>query len=386
MKNVLIINQSAELYGADKALLELIENYPKGYNPIVVLHEDGPLKDLLESKKIKVIKCSVIKVKRGILKPLYLLNLPFEILKSFKIIRKELEGKKISLIHSNATSVFIGAFYSFFFRIPHLWHVHEIIEKPKKIALIYPRLINFFANRVIFNSLSTQTHFLSIYPKIKKKSVLIYNGQQRIKPITSMEETSKIRSSFTMDHEKKIFIGLIGRISKIKGQHLLLDSFVHLSKTHPEIQLIFIGSVVKGKERYLKNIWSKIETESLIKKVNILEFQENIWPFYDSMDIIIVPSTEKESFGLVATEAMLSKKPLIVAGHGGLSEIVIDNETGLHFEPNNAIDLSKKIQLLLNNPALMSIYGENGLNRVKNTFSTKKYVTGVVNEYDNLTM
>ena len=53
MKNVLIINQSAELYGADKALLELIENYPKGYNPIVVLHEDGPLKDLLESKNKK---------------------------------------------------------------------------------------------------------------------------------------------------------------------------------------------------------------------------------------------------------------------------------------------------------------------------------------------
>ena len=52
MKNVLIVNQSAELYGADKAILELINNFPENYNPIVVLHEKGPLKQLLE-KKVK---------------------------------------------------------------------------------------------------------------------------------------------------------------------------------------------------------------------------------------------------------------------------------------------------------------------------------------------
>ena len=130
-KNVLIINQSAELYGADKAILELIENFPEGYTPIVVLHEDGPLKDLLENLSVQVIKSSVIKVKRGILKPSFFLQLPFEILKSFFTIKKELRGKKIALVHSNATSVFIGAFYAFFFRIPHVWHVHEIIEKPE---------------------------------------------------------------------------------------------------------------------------------------------------------------------------------------------------------------------------------------------------------------
>ena len=54
MKNVLIINQSAELYGADKAILELINNFPENYTPIVVLHEEGPLKSLLEKKRIQM--------------------------------------------------------------------------------------------------------------------------------------------------------------------------------------------------------------------------------------------------------------------------------------------------------------------------------------------
>ena len=51
MKNILIINQSSELYGADKALLELIDNFPTEFTPIVVLENEGPLKEILLQKK-----------------------------------------------------------------------------------------------------------------------------------------------------------------------------------------------------------------------------------------------------------------------------------------------------------------------------------------------
>lgn len=386
MKNVLIVNQSAELYGADKAILELINNFPENYTPIVVLHEEGPLKQLLEKKGIQVIYSSVIKVKRGILKPSFFIKLPFEIIKSFLTIKKQLKGKKIHLIHSNATSVFIGAFYSFFFRIPHLWHVHEIIENPKRIALIYPKIINFFSNKVVFNSVATSNHFTSILPKIKSKSIIIYNGQERNTAKSSTEEIKKIKSSFATEIENKIIIGLIGRISKIKGQDLMLDAFIILLKKHPNIHLVFIGSAVKGKEGYLNDILEKIEKNSLEEKVTFIDFQENIWPFYDALDIIVVPSREKESFGLVATEAMLSKKPVIAANHGGLVEIIKSNETGYLFEANNAIDLSKKIELLLENPNKIINFGENGFNRVNDFFCTKKYVASFKEEYNKLSL
>ena len=385
MKNVLIVNQSAELYGADKAILELINNFPENYNPIVVLHEKGPLKQLLEKKGIQVIYSSVIKVKRGILKPSFFIKLPFEIIKSFLTIKRQLKGKKIHLVHSNATSVFIGAFYSFFFRIPHLWHVHEIIEKPKRVALIYPKIIHFFSDKVIFNSVATSNHFTSIYSKIKDKSSIIYNGQERNIDKINDAEIAKIKTSFSTEIDNKIVIGLIGRISKIKGQDLMLDAFTILQKKYTNIHLVFIGSAVKGKEEYLNDILKKIEKNSLQEKVSFIDFQENIWPYYDAIDITIVPSTEKESFGLVATEAMLSKKPVIAANHGGLVEIVKPNETGLLFEANNAIDLSEKIAYLLENPELIKIYGENGFSRVSENFSTKKYVNSFTKEYEKLT-
>lgn len=384
-KNVLIINQSAELYGADKAILELIQNFPKNFNPIVVLHEEGPLKVILEEMNIQVIKTSVIKVKRGILKPSFFITLPFEVFKSFYRIKKELKGKKIDLIHSNATSVFIGAFYGFFFRIPHLWHVHEIIEKPKKVAKAYPYIINFFSKKVVFNSVATANHFTTIFPKINSKSTIIHNGQDRKTEITSEVEIKKIRNSFSSEIEGKIVIGLIGRISKIKGQHLALEAFSNLIKTHKNIHLVFIGSSVKGKEEYIESIHTKIKGLNLEKNISFLNFQEDIWPYYDAIDITVVPSTEKESFGLVATEAMLSKKPVVAANHGGLTEIVQHNETGFLFEANNSLDLSIQLEKLIVNKELRITFGENGLKRVKEFFSTTNFTNSFETEYKNLT-
>lgn len=386
MKNVLIVNQSAELYGADKAILELIHNFPENYNPIVVLHEDGPLKEILLKKGIQVIHTSVIKVKRGILKPAFFLKLPVTILNSILRIKKELNGKKIHLVHSNATSVFIGAFYSYFFRIPHLWHVHEIIEKPKRVALVYPKIIHFFADKIIFNSVATSNHFTSIYPKINRKSSIIYNGQERNVAKSSAAVIHKMKTSFGSDVENKLIIGLIGRISQLKGQDLLLDAYRILLKKNEAIHLVFIGSVVKGKEGYLNTMLHKIKTNDLQQRVSFVDFQENIWPYYDAMDIVVVPSTEKESFGLVATEAMLSKKPVVAANHGGLIEIVVPNETGLLFEANNTVALADQLQFLINHPELLPEFGKNGHHRVTTFFSTKKFVQHFKEQYDRLSL
>lgn len=384
MKNVLIINQSAELYGADKAILELIENFPKGYNPIIVLHEEGPLKIILEDLNIQVIKTSVIKVKRGILKPSFFIKLPFEVLISFYNIRKELKGKKIDLIHSNATSVFIGAFYGFFFRIPHLWHVHEIIEKPRRIAQIYPHIISFFSKSIIYNSKASYNHFVKIKKSICKKSKVVYNGQNRNQPLLNSAE----RELFIQEHlgfnNSNIIIGLVGRINKWKGHILLLQTFFELLKKYPTIRLVFVGSPPPNQEFYLDDLNHLISNYKLADKIKIIPFQNEIWNYYDALDISVVPSTEPEPFGLVATESMLSMKPVVAANHGGLSEIVLDNETGYFFKPNDSNDLYKQLEKLIIDKNLRTKFGENGLKRVKENFSTNTYVNNFKEQYDSI--
>ncbi|RYZ20367.1 MAG: glycosyltransferase [Chitinophagaceae bacterium] len=386
MKNVLIVNQSAELYGADKALLELLQNYPSGYNPIVVLHQDGPLKEILKGMGIQVIHASVIKVKRGVLTTSFMLGLPFEVIRSFRTIKKELGGKKIHLVHSNAISVFIGAFYSLAFRKKHLWHVHEIIEHPKLLAKAYPHIVSRMANRIVFNSKASFNQFSKIRKGLEGKSAIVHNGQNRQARLATMDEISLTRKTlFGMSDTRTVVIGLVGRISRLKGQQLLLEAFSMVLKKFPGTFLVFVGSAPDGQEHFLEQLQARIKEFKLEHKCTIVPFQSTIWPVYDALDISVVPSTEAESFGLVATESMLSAKPVVGSRLGGLIEIIREGETGYLFECGNADELADKLELLLLDTEKAKSLGQNGLAVVQREFSTEKYVSGIKTQYDLLT-
>lgn len=384
MKNILIVNQSSELYGADKALLELIDNFPEEFTPIVVLENDGPLKEILIKKGVKIIKCPVIKLNRSLLSFYGLYRITVDIFKGFYIIRRETKSIKIDAVHSNAISVLIGAIYSFLYNKPHLWHVHEIVENPKIIANLYPRVVCLFSDKIVFNSKASYNHFLKIYPKIEKKSEVIYNGQSRNLPISSCKIKKEIKESIFKIDSNKLVIGLVGRISRWKGQYLLLEAFNKLIKKHHSIHLVFVGSTPPDQDHFLIKLNDLIAEYKLQENVTIVDFQENIWEIYDAIDISVVPSIEPEPFGLVATEAMLSFNPVVAANHGGLSEIVIHNETGLFFEPRNVADLEEKIEMLILNPEMSKKFGENGSKRVVSTFSTSKYVSSFKKAYYEL--
>lgn len=384
MKNVLIINQSSELYGSDKALLELLENFPKNYNPIVVLENDGILKEILKKKDILIIKSYAIKLRKSDFNFFGIIKLIIKSINGLYDINKQTKNLKIDFVHSNTTAVFLGAFYSFIFRKKHLWHVHEIVENPKILAKLYPKIVNFFADIIIFNSNASFQNYYNICPKIEKKSKIIHNGQSRKEPKKDENQILDIKKNLFKAKENDLIIGLIGRIYKRKGQMVLLDSFNNLLSKQSNIHLVFVGCTPAGHEKFLKKFHDKILEYNLNNKVTIVDFQEDIWKIYDCIDISIIPSVEPETFGLVATESMLSNLPVIASNLGGLSEVVINNETGFLIEPNNSNQLEEKMELLINEPELRKIFGENGKKRVEENFSTNKFISEFEKVYKDL--
>ena len=96
--------------------------------------------------------------------------------------------------------------------------------------------------------------------------------------------------------------------------------------------------------------------------------------FYNWADAVIVPSVLPEPFGLVAIEAMSLGKLVIAANHGGLSEIIEDNVSGLLFEPDNEKDLALKICALIQNPYLIKDLGNKGFEVFISKFTDKIYM------------
>lgn len=368
MITILIIHQSAELYGSDKTLLLLLKYIDKTkFYPVVVLPNEGILKDELEKENIEVVIAPVLKLSRKMFTPKNIFKFIKDIKKGISILDKLNKKHHFDIVYSNTLAVSLGMVYAKKRKIKHLWHVHEIIIRPKIIAAIYPKLLMIFSDLVVCNSIATQKNLTQRIPKLESKSIVIYNGIE----IPKGSNQDKINLGFPVDN---IVISLVGRISSWKGQQLLVSAFVILAKKHLNIKLVFLGSAPLNQEHFEISLKNKIAENKLQEHVVIFPFQKEIGKFWNSIDIAVVPSTEPEPFGLVAAEAMLAKKPVIASNHGGLAEIVIDDVTGFLVAPNDAIALAEAISKLIDNPELRTQFGKKGHERVINEFSIERHV------------
>lgn len=370
MKKIAIIHQSAELYGSDKMLLLLLKHLDKSlFFPVVIIPTNGPLKDALENLQIEVHIAPVLKVYRAIFKP----KNGILFLKDFKAGMLFLENlhKKhhFDLVYSNTLAVLLGMFFARKHKVKHLWHVHEIINHPKTIAQLYPKLLNANADAIVCNSKATLQNLSLRLSKLNPKLHLIYNGIESQNDLSS--KSTKEDFGF---NSSDIVVTLVGRISRLKGHQWVLNTIVSELYEVENLKFLFVGSPVVGQEFYLENIQQFIIENHLQSKVKIIPFTNELANIWAVTDIALMPSTEAESFGLVAAEAMLAQKPVIGSDLGGLSEIIVPHQTGFLVQPFNEIHLKNAILKLYENPNLRQEFGIAGRNHIIKNFNIKNYV------------
>jgi glycosyltransferase involved in cell wall biosynthesis len=80
-------------------------------------------------------------------------------------------------------------------------------------------------------------------------------------------------------------------------------------------------------------------------------------------DILAMPTVAQEALGRTAVEAMAAGRPVVASRLGGLPFTVIDGATGLLVEPGDPGDLARKLEILLDDPALRRRLGDEGRRR-----------------------
>lgn len=368
MKTILFVHQSAELYGSDKMLQVLLSQLDRVlFTPVVILPGEGPLKQRLEQDNITVVIAPVLKVYRKMFTPANLMRFVSEIRQGIKILDKLNEQYNFDVVYSNTLAVLLGMIYARKRNLKHVWHVHEIIVHPRLIASAFPRLLKRFADVIICNSKATKNNLVSRIPALEQKCRVIYNGVEGKETGTAITKAS---GGYT---ENDVVVTLVGRISRLKGHKWLIEAFAgHLLAT--DIKLLFVGSPVPGQEFYEEEIKAIIAAGKLEDRIQIKPFTKDLQPVWAITDIAVMPSTEAESFGLVALEAMLAKKPVIGSDHGGLQEIIVNDVTGFLVEPSNAAKLADAIVKLASDSDLRQRMGAAGYNRARTEFSQDGYV------------
>lgn len=384
MKTILFVHQSAELYGSDKVLFSLVTGLDRQrFRAIVVLPAEGALTDALRAKGIAVHVVPLVRLGRATWSLGGLLRLPRETFRSLRAINAALCNRSVTIVHSNTLAVLSGALWAKWQRIPHVWHVHEMIVHPKIVRVFFPWLLRLLSERVPCNSHATRQLLLESQPRLAAKSLTIWNGLDR--DVSPVDES--VKANFRRKLGLKpddVLVLLMGRINRWKGQTLLVDAAAQLRQTGlNNVHFLIVGSVPPGQGHFLTELQKKILWNKSSEYITIMDFQQDIWPLWDACDIAVVPSTEPEPFGMVALEAMAAQKPVIAAGHGGLLDIVIDGVTGLLITPNDATSLATAIISLAQDGAKRNQMGLNGRVRLQEVFSLQRYVSSFEQLYES---
>lgn len=167
----------------------------------------------------------------------------------------------------------------------------------------------------------------------------------------------QIWKRYGLNPEEKIVL-FVGRITKVKDIHFLLDYFK--DQTPQNSKLVLVGG---GPE--LNQYKEQYESSSNITFLGIrrgLELQE----IYSSADLYVLPSAS-ETLGKTVLEAMASGTPVLVSDKGGPKDYVQQDESGSIFKAYDYESFSGRINHLLSNCNLEEMGKKARENSFKNT-------------------
>lgn len=192
---------------------------------------------------------------------------------------------------------------------------------------------------------------------------LIYNFVD--KRVYYPRNCAQHRLEIAEPHEKVLMH--ISNFRPVKKVLDVVDIFYRVNQQIPS-RLIFVG---EGPE--LTKAHQRVRELSLEDRVRFLGKQDDVAQVISLADLMLLPS-EKESFGLVALEAMACGVPTIGSDAGGLPELISHGETG-YLAPVGATDIMARYAIeLLSDPAKYDAFSKACIARANQRFNSDQIV------------
>lgn len=185
-------------------------------------------------------------------------------------------------------------------------------------------------------------------PREKVKVVPLGTDLQQFDP--SHYNKNEARTLFGLPH-KGYTIGVLGRLDKLKGQHILLRAVPEVVKQHPNVMFLIAGDETAGEHGYKEYLLKLCRELDIERYVKYLPFTDDVPRLMAALDVFVLPSFS-ETFGLVVVEAMAMQRPIIATNAGGLPEIITNGRTGLLIRPRDATAVAWAIHRVLSDSAL----------------------------------
>lgn len=252
--------------------------------------------------------------------------------------------QKPTAVHIQSRDDFIAAtFAAKMLGIRTIWTDHADLKHAlRNITVWYKNpvgklvyLAGLCADTITLVSKSEYQETMSHLPKhsaLSKKLLVIHNG------------CFDRYDEFVTDSQNSAFTFCIAsRIVADKGIGETIEAFRNFQAAHAASRLIIIGD---GPEL---EVFKALAAD--IPNVKFTGFQPNPYPTMAAADVMLQP-TYHEGFSVALVEACMLGRAIIATSVGGNPEIIVDRQTGLLVEPQDAKSLLEAMEELYTNPEL----------------------------------
>lgn len=315
---------------------------------VTVVASDGP--EMASLKAIPGVNCAVIDIPRSISPWRDLLAL----IRLYRLFRRE----HIDIAHSTTPKAgLLTAIAAFLAGVPI--RLHTFTGQPwvsmkglkRRLARASDRLIGKLNTRCYADS-ESQRQFLVEQGIINAKQLFVIGAGSLAGVDTerfnterfSNDERIATRQALGIPENAQVIL-FVGRITVDKGVHELLEAFRQVKAKLSRVHLVFVGRF--DSDSGVMGGISQRDIDS-IQDTHIVGYTECPEAYMAIADILCLPSY-REGFGTVVIEAAAMGVPTIGSDIYGLSDAVVNDETGILVPPRDSAALARALSILLAN-------------------------------------
>jgi len=351
-------------------------------NEVVVYTTDG-FKSRLKIQKNRPIQVDNMSVYyfRNLSNYLASKNICIPYLLPFTAIR---EIQRFDIIHIHSFRSILAVliwYYAKKYDIPYILQAHGSvlsISQKKSLKDVFDQVFGFKmlqdASKVIALTKSEADQYMKMGVN-ENKIEIVPNGID-LSEYNKLPKKGGFRKQYSINKNERIILYL-GRIHKIKGVDLLVQTFADLLKKIDNIRLVIVGP----DDGFLSELKRAIENLKISDKILLTGplYGEDKSKAYIDADVFVLPSVY-ETFPMTILEACAFGKPTIVTNRCGIADFVNRFGYVVDYDKNQLFDAIIKI---LNNKRFREISGEKGRKLVNIEFNWEKIVQKIERVYDN---
>ncbi len=255
------------------------------------------------------------------------------------------------------------------FCVPHIKKKILFLHGTPSEYFVYNDLAVGLADDVIAVSNSIKNEWQESLLNISKnKHITVINNGIDLYPYVNIERI-----------DNQIFF--IGRLIKIKGLEVLIESIALLIPKYPDIKLYIAGTGTVKYTNLLKNLVKKLNLNDNISFLGYIS-EEQKYKLYRESSFCVFPSFAKEGVLTTMLEASTQYCPIITTNVCGMIDFIINEKYGLLAKPRNKVSLAKKIELFLTNGASRSNCANNAYNRARFKFTWESNINKLSKVFD----